>query len=193
MKIFKSFLCVALLHGSALASECRHEGWNLSLEVIPQQVRITQDTRWAPPWKNTWDQARKLFRQKQYDQALDQYQQLLEEKNNLDQARWEYISVLMQQKQWQEAENELSLLLSLYPQRTEYRLAQAEIALGRCEFSTAAELFDGLYRQQNHGKTSSNGKFFRILSGYITALEGLNQPLSEELVLLLHSSAQVFP
>jgi tetratricopeptide (TPR) repeat protein len=196
--IFATATVVALFQGSALAAECRNEGWNFSVQAIPQHVVISQDLRWAPSWKNTWDQARKLFQQKQYDQALSQYQQLLEQKSNLDQARWEYISILMQQRLLHEAERELSLLLSQYPQRTEYRLAQAELALGKCEFTTAAELFDGLYRQQNHGRAYSNGKLSRILSGYIMALKGLNQherlqPLSEELVFLLHSSVQVFP
>ncbi|MCI5146213.1 MAG: tetratricopeptide repeat protein [Candidatus Electrothrix sp. AR3] len=192
MKQFSYLLfgLVLLLHCSinqALAAECEHNGFNLAAEAIPT-YSVSYQNNYAPPWKANWDQGRKLFRQKKYQQAKKQYELLLRQKKNIAQARWEYVFILMQQKQWREAEHELALLLAKDPQRPDYLLAKAEITLKSGELNLAAEIFSQLYQQQRRINTCQED-LIEILSGYIITLEKLKRfetllPLMEELKIL---------
>ncbi len=142
----------------------------------------------APKWKKTWDQARELAAEQNYVQARIQYELLLTQKDNIDQARWEYVSVLMCLQQWQKAQVEIVGLLSHDPNRPEYQLAVAEIALGSRDYSDAVALFAPLYEQQCR-ITNCPADKIRILSGYIDSLDGLGRfsaliPLMEQLVAL---------
>jgi len=149
---------------------------------------ITYQENPLPEWKNIWDQARKFYSQGKYDLARERYEQLLAQKENFDQARWEYVTILICQKQWQKAGIELSVLISNDPGRPEYELARAEIALGSGDFNEAVKIYAPLYEQQCVDIACTKGKA-RILSGYINALEQLERmddlgPLLEQLIRL---------
>ena len=169
------------------AADCRQKVPSFSSGQVLGHF-ITYKDAPDPEWKKTWDQARKLYTQKKYGQAQIQYELLLAGKNNIDQARWEYVTILICRKQWQRAGVELAVLISHDPARPEYQLARAEVALGRGDFSSAVKLYAQLYAQQC-AVGGCTGDKVRILSDYITALEGLGRittliPLMEQLVRL---------
>ena len=149
---------------------------------------ISYQDELAPEWKKIWDLARELTVAQKYVQARIQYELLLSQKNNIDQARWEYVSVLMCLQQWQKAQAELVGLLSHDPDRPEYQLAAAEIALNRGDYAGAVTLFATLYQKQCKISRCTADKA-RILTGYVDALEGMGRfsaliPLMEQLVAL---------
>jgi tetratricopeptide (TPR) repeat protein len=178
-------LLLPMLPSRLPAVECGQTRFN-SVQV-PGHPIIYQDKR-APEWKKNWDQARQLYQQKKYDQARVQYELLLARKNTIEQARWEYVTILMRLEEWQKAETELSVLFAQAPDRPEYLLARAEIALGSNDFAAAADCYARLYEQQQSIPVCKEDRI-RILSGYISALEGAGKieellPLLEELVVL---------
>lgn len=168
------------------ARECEqillHPG---SAQVPDTFISYSDDT--APEWKKIWDRARSLYRQKKFAQAGTQYELLLTRKENIDQARWEYVSVLMCLSQWQRAEVELGMLTSHHPERIEYQLAGAEIAFRSGDYTSAVQEYASLYHQST--LSGCNEDMVQILTGYIEALEGLGRiealiPLMEQLIRL---------
>ncbi len=172
--------------GSSFAEEsCARGLFTFNNDESAAHVISYQDEL-APEWKKIWDRARELTATQKYVQARIQYERLLTKKDNIDQARWEYVSVLMCLKQWQKAQAEITGLLSHDPDRSEYQLAAAEIAQGSGDFSAAVVLYAPLYEQQCRVRHCTADKI-RILSGYVDALEGLGRysalvPLMEHLV-----------
>ncbi len=157
---------------------------------IPERLIIYSDDTPAE-WKNVWDRARKLFQAEDFQQARIQYELLLVKKPTINQARWEYVTVLSCLRLWEEAATELEILLAGDPDQFKYRLALAEIDLGLDAFHRATERFSLLYESYcTPGATPAamlNRK--RILSGYIEALHGVGRvedtlPLMEQLIVL---------
>ncbi len=186
--LFLTAVCVLPMLPLPLAAvECGQTRFNFNSAQVPAHPIIYQDKR-APEWKENWDQARKLYQQKKYDRARLQYELLLARKDTIEQARWEYVTILMQLKLWQKADNELSVLFAQAPNRPEFLLARAEIALASHDFAAAADCYARLYEQQRSVAACKEDRV-RILSGYISALEGEGKieellPLLEELVVL---------
>jgi tetratricopeptide (TPR) repeat protein len=166
--------------------ECYQNVLDFGSGQVPGHFILYQDDL-APEWKKIWDQARSLYKQKKFKQAQVQYELLLARKENVDQARWEYVSTLICLEQWQKAETELGMLINHDPDRPEYQLAEAEIALGNGDFSSAVKVYAPLYEQCKI--SDSNEDTVRILAGYIAALEGLGRvevltPLMQQLIRL---------
>ena len=167
--------------------ECGRIVLDGGLESFADHV-ITYQEDQVPEWKKTWDQARKLYGRKKYEQARRYYEQLLAQKDTVDQARWEYVTLLMCLKQWQKAGIEIGVLISHDPKRLEYQLARAEIAFESGELHEAEKIYTSLYEQQCVVSGCTKGKA-EILSGYINVLEELGKmdvlsPLLEELIRL---------
>lgn len=114
-----------------------------------------------PDWKMNWDLARELYRDKKYPEALVQYEILFTQKENIDEARWEYASILMYLERWVQARAELEKLLAVEPESIRYCLAMAKVnvALGNLENGVA------LYTRVLEKPVSNEEK--------ILALEGL--------------------
>ena len=170
--LFLSAVTMACLIAPAIlaAGQCDQTLQNYSFKKAPDHFISYQDEL-APEWKKVWDQARLLYQQKKYGQARIQYELLLSRKDNIDQARWEYVSVLMCLHQWQKAGSELTVLIGNNPDRFEYMLARAEISLASKEFASAEDIYAVLYKQKSR-IADCNSELIRILSGYISALEG---------------------
>ena len=171
---------------SASGIECDQNILDFGSGQVPGHFILYQDDL-APEWKKIWDQARSLYKQRKFEQAQVQYELLLARKENVDQARWEYVSTLICLEQWQKAETELGMLINHEPDRPEYQLAEAEIALGSGDFSSAVNVYAPLYEQ--YKVSGSNDDTVRILTGYIGALEGLGRiealtPLMQQLIRL---------
>ncbi len=142
-----------------------------------------------PVWKNNWDQARQYYRQKKYELAEQQYRLLLNHKKNIDQARWEFVSLLTCQKQWKDAEQQLAILISRDTDKKAYKLTSAHIALGKKDYRLAVHLFAAIYFSLQDTIPVDHSLELPVLQSYIAALEGLGRfevliPLLEQLVRL---------
>jgi tetratricopeptide (TPR) repeat protein len=134
-------------------------------------------------WKTNWDRARMFFAKKKYALAQKQYEQLLQKKNNVELARWEFVNLLISIEKWERASTELAALLNAAPQRRDYQLAEAEILLGLGDAVAAEKRFADLYAY------SCSTDAVRVLQGYITSLEKQKKtrqiiPLFEKLIKL---------
>ena len=184
-----------LLSPPPVAGQCSRPDLDFTADTVDDHFIITSSDLSVPDWKKNWDQARRLFKKKDYTAARAAYERVLAGKDNVDLARWEYITLLMCRSDWQKAARELDLLISHDGERPRYRLAGAEIALGRGDFDQAIRLFGSLYQQQCDAGGDGPAKV-RILSGYIAALEGAGRievlvPLLEQLSRLRPHDIQV--
>jgi hypothetical protein len=98
-----------VLHWSTIvtAGQYGQPAFSANAAQIPDHFITYQDDP-GPEWKKIWDQARRLYARKKYGQAQVQYELLLASKDNVDQARWEYVTILMCRRQWQKADAELA-------------------------------------------------------------------------------------
>ena len=121
-----------------------------------------------PAWKKEWDQARDLYRKGKTGQALVQYELLLQKKSNIDDARWEFASVLIQEHRWARAGKELDILLAHEPGSHKYLLARARVALEEGHAEEAVKLYGLVYQDSPEGKDG------------VTALTGLVEALDRQ-------------
>lgn len=124
----------------------------------------------SPEWKVNWDLARSLYREKKYPEALVQYEILFTQKGNVDEARWEYASILMYLKRWESAKGELEKLLATEPESIRYCLAMAAVSLETGNIDNSINLYEKLL-----GQPASDSEKFIILKGLIKAYEILEQ------------------
>ncbi len=133
--------------------------------VVPDRDVRYADRETLPDWKKDWDRARRLCRQGRVDQALVQYEILLRKKPTIDEARWEYVALLMQRKQWPQAARSLDLLLGRHPDNRKFLAARARVYLAAGDAARAVRLYGQLYEED------PSGNFGRqILEGYVKAL-----------------------
>jgi len=119
-----------------------------------------------PRWKTDWDQARALYRKGKIGQALVQYELLLQKKSSIDEARWEYAAILMQEKRWRQAGEELDTLIAHNPGSRKYIFARAGVALHEGRFAQAVKQFGALYESCPDGPDA-----VKALTGLIDALD----------------------
>jgi tetratricopeptide (TPR) repeat protein len=185
-----AFFVIATMPSGVQAVQCEIPVIEFSPGRIDDHLVVTSKNTEIPLWKKNWDQARILYGRKQYDQAMLKYQQVLSEKDNIDQARWEYINLLMCRKMWEKAAVELALLISRNGERPAYQLAEAEIALGQGEYGEALRRFKDLYSTLGVGN-EENEISERILRGYISVLD--HEGHVEALVPLLEKLCRLRP
>lgn len=101
---------------------------------VPDHDISYEDTL-SPAWKSSWDVARQLYREKKYREALIQYEILLNQKDSVEEARWEYTSILMRLQRWEQATAQLEKLLAHDKTNRNYLfgLADASIACGQAD------------------------------------------------------------
>ncbi len=179
------FLSLALVLSLSLVDFVSADGQikNKAIHIVPDRD-ISYETTEITKWKATWDQARFLSRQKKFEHALSSFELLLANKPSLDEARWEYTSVLLHLHRWKQAGRELDLLLFNAPDNRKYLLAQAKVALETGELLFSVRLFSQIYATAPAEQDAE-----QALSGLIRALEAQNDvfhllPLSEQLLLL---------
>lgn len=152
--------------------------------VVPDRdVQYRVEGR-APQWKIDWDQARSLYHQGKLGQALVQYELVLQQKKTVDEARWEYVSLLIQQNRLQQAGTQLDILLHNQPENRNYLFARAQVFLEEGNADQAMQLYGRLY-QEYPASTDAD----KALRGLIAALDALGNkeaqlPLLEQLLVL---------
>ncbi|WP_457574613.1 tetratricopeptide repeat protein [Desulfolithobacter sp.] len=125
----------------------------------------------APAWKQTWDLARQLVRERKLGEARIQYQLLLEKKPGVDEARWEYATILIEQKHWDEAGPQLEQLLEHDPENEKYVLALARVSLMTGNYDRALSLYGQFYE-----RNPDSPKAVKALHGLVTVLERQKRP-----------------
>ncbi len=134
--------------------------------VVPDHdIHYTNENR-MPRWKIDWDRARDLYRQGKAGQALVQYELLLQKKGNIDEARWEYASILIQQKRWRQAGKELDMLLAHDTDSRRYLLARAGVSLHEGQVEQAVKQYGELFESCPEGPDA-----LKALRGLINALD----------------------
>lgn len=120
----------------------------------------------SPEWKINWDLARKLYREKKYREALVQYELLLSQKESVDEARWEYATLLILQERWQQAGEQIEKLMVNEPDNMDYLFAMADVNTNTGKIDAAIELYRQLYISN-----SETPGIIRALEGLIKTLE----------------------
>ncbi|MCL7488905.1 MAG: tetratricopeptide repeat protein [Desulfobulbaceae bacterium] len=182
------FLFISL--GVVPASACHAEdldavasGENKGGERVPDH-EIRYEEKLSPDWIASWDAARALYRDEMYPEALVQYEILFSQKENIDEARWEYCSILMHLERWESARSELEKLLAAEPESIRYRLAMARASVETGNLDNAVALYSRLQDEQ-----ISDRENIMVLEGLIKAYEMKGQAdkvseLLERLILL---------
>jgi len=114
------------------------------LPVVHGQIPINKiviNPNQLPEWKRRWDAARLTARQGGRDKAVSMYQELLDLKENLQEARWELTVLLLQEERWPDAARQVDRLLSREPERGLYLLVKAFLAQQAGEYERALDLF----------------------------------------------------
>ena len=133
--------------------------------IVPDHdVRYTGENN-LPWWKIDWDRARELYRQGKAGQALVQYELLLQKKGNIDEARWEYASILIQQQRWRQAGQQLDILRAHDRNSHRYQLARAGVFLHAGPIDQAVKVYGELYESCPEGPDA-----LKALRGLIDAL-----------------------
>ncbi|ADH86045.1 tetratricopeptide repeat protein [Desulfurivibrio alkaliphilus] len=130
-------------------------------DLVPAR-EITQQDGPMPGWLKQWRQARDLVRRGEYRQAAPVYEELLAQREDLREARWELARLWLQLGTAERALGHFELLREAAPYEPRYArgLATALLAVGRS--ARAAELFQGLLVQFPDDPD--------LLAGLVTAL-----------------------
>ena len=179
-------LSVALLAGSILATYSPPSGATSiadeSKALVPERDIIYVSSQ-SVAWKDSWDKGRAFSRQGEYDLALAAYTQLLQEKPRLEEARWEYGTILFHVGRLKDAGSQFDILVRANPDKRKYLLAQAEVAHKTGKLQLAVKRYGQLYVQSPVGAFS-----VEALRGLIDALEAQGKynvlvPLMEQYLL----------
>lgn len=134
---FQAPFCPAEENGAVAPSATKEK------ELVPgDQVHYEESL--SPDWKVNWDLARSLYREKKYPEALVQYEILLSQKENIDEARWEYASLLMHLERWEKAKTALEKLLAVEPESIRYRMALARVYVQLGNLENAVAVYEKL-------------------------------------------------
>jgi len=169
LPVMAMFLTLALVYHSAAihAEEKKTAGAKPRSQTanVPDHEVQYEDTL-SPDWKKNWDLARELYRDKKYREALIQYELLLSQKESCDEARWEYATLLIRQAKWQQAGEQLDMLMTNDPDNRDYRFALAEVDGNTGKIDKAVELYQKLYATSTETSVT-----VRALEGLVRSFE----------------------
>ena len=137
---------------------------NSPSDIPGHEIQYEDDL--SPEWKAKWVLARQLYREKKYREALVQYELLLSQKENIDEARWEYTTLLLHQERWQDAGEQLEHLLAGDPENVDYLFSLAEVRSKTGNINAALDLYRKLYE-----KVKDKAVQEKVLLGLIKELE----------------------
>lgn len=162
------FLFGVMYQSSAIHAEEKSEAVSKKQDVktnVPDREVEYEDSL-SPEWKKNWDLARELYRDKKYREALVQYEILLLQKENCDEARWEYVTLLIMQGRWNAAGEHLEKLLANDPDNPDYGFAMAEVNVHAGKLTEAENNYRALL-----AITDDKQKQIRALRGLTKVLE----------------------
>ncbi|MCF8056268.1 MAG: hypothetical protein K9K37_06480 [Desulfocapsa sp.] len=132
-----------------------------------------------------WEGAREAVKKSDNKRAVTLYRKLFSQKPHIEEALREYVLILMDLGQWQEARITLQELLEFDPGSLEYQVYGGRIALNQEHYQQASTYFGQVYTMSPSGAWA-----LEALKGQITALQKLDRidlayPLMEQLYLLV--------
>jgi len=183
LRLYTRVLSFSLFFSCLLLS-----GWPVlqsasSAPVVSGRDIVILDESANPSWKALWDKAREYVRQKKYSLAATAYAELIQDKPNIEEAKWEYCKVLVELKDWLTASDLLEGLVETDNDRKEYLQLAATVALNNHEYKRAVDYFGRVYAADTGGPQATEA-----LKGLIAGLQGLGRknmafPLMEQLYL----------
>jgi len=149
--------------------------------VAPKRKVVVDQVEKEPAWKTKWDQAREQVAAKNYLQAALSYSELLSIKSNIEEAKWEYLQLLIRLSEWDLASDLIESLIEGNPESVQYRLSGGIITLEKKEYERAAKYFSWVF-----SRVPNSPDGLTALQGLIHALRGMGRdqkafPLIEQL------------
>jgi len=171
---------VSIFCAGLLLIPCDH--WAADQEnTAPKRKVVVDQVEKEPAWKTKWDQAREQVTAKNYLQAALSYSELLSIKSNIEEAKWEYLQLLIRLTEWNLASDLIESLIEKNPESVQYRLSGGKIALEKKENERAAKCFSWVF-----SRVPNSPDGLTALQGLINALRGMGRdqkafPLIEQL------------
>lgn len=159
-----------------------YEHWAADQKNITPKRKVVVDLiEKEPAWKTKWDQAREQVQAKNYLQAALSYSELLSIKSNIEEAKWEYLQLLILLKEWDLASDLIESLIEDNPESVQYRLSGGRITLEKKEYERAAKYFSWVF-----SRVPNSSEGLTALQGLIYALRGMGRgqkafPLLEQM------------
>jgi tetratricopeptide (TPR) repeat protein len=154
----------------------------IAAEIAPEKdIVVVGEESQEPEWKRMWDNGRAHTRNQQYEKAIPYYLEVLKQKPNIEEVKWELCKVYMEMKQFDGASLLLDSLLEVNGSRIEYLLSAGNISLLTKKENQAVFYFGQVLEQDPGGKF-----YIEALEGLIDALIGQGKrnlaiPLMEQL------------
>jgi len=148
------------------------------IKPVPHQ-NIEYEGKLSPDWKASWDLARSLYRDEKYAEALVQYEILFSQKDNIEEARWEYASILLYLERWENAKAVLEKLLATEPESVRYLIAMARVNMATGDVDKAVAIYSRLREEPIQEKD-----LVMVLEGLVKAYETQEGKVGETAVLL---------
>lgn len=119
-------------------------------EVTIENQLVHSKTR----WKEYWDKAREHVKRQDFHNAKLLYQQVLEMRPNIVEARWELCKLLIVLQEYKEATPIIEGLTELEPNNLEYLLAKGEITLHNNQIERSIRLYGRVFESDPTGRFS---------------------------------------
>ena len=177
-------LLVLLLSTNLCAEDVKKTG----KRGVAHQI-ILKNSQDQPLWMQTWERARKAMQESEPLLARNLYQQLLQEKPNIEEALREYALVLISVKQWKTASSVLQRLLEFNPDSHEFLLYAGQVALHLKQYNRAASYLGQVYTLDPNGPDATVALRGQIQALQKQGLKELAYPLMEQLYLLVPHEA----
>jgi len=115
--------------------------------IVPERpIQLKEDGDVA--WKTLWDEARQLVRQGRPEKAVSVYEVLLGKRQDLELARWEFVSLLLHLNKGDRALPHLEALVEASPQNLPYLTALADTLFELGNFARSADIRKRILRQE---------------------------------------------
>lgn len=179
------YLSISFLFIFLLTTDLRAAGETKTSEQVFTHSITLKNSLKQPLWMHTWERARKATRDLDPLLACNLYQQLLQEKPNIEEALREYALVLISVKRWETASATLQLLLEINPDFQEYLLYSGQVALQLKQYNRATSFLGQVYTLNPNGPDAIVALRGQILALQKQAHKELAYPLMEQLYLLV--------
>jgi len=114
--------------------------------IVPARQVLVQSKE--PPWKELWDEARLYVRREDFQGAIPVYQQVLSQKPDLEEARWELVQVFLRVKERERAMLLLESLREENPVRLVYSTTLCDLLIEEKRFGRAKTFLKELLESQ---------------------------------------------
>lgn len=146
----------------------------------PNTVKIDPEASDSviPKWQNLWENARKLTLEDKTEQAYHVYTQLLKEKPNLIEARWEFAQLLIDLGRWKESVPVIETIIEFEPNNIKYLALAGKVALLNKHYNKTVRYYGQVYESDPVGKFSREA-----VMGLVNGFLGLGNKESAYVVL----------